>query len=223
LGRTVTEWHAEILSAAQRVTLSDVAVVLTARNFYLAGGTALVLIFGHRRSVDLDWFTEAPLDDPLALAADIADAGIAASVTTTARNTLYLDVRGVRVSAMRYRYPLLRPVVHSDEFSCDLASVEDIACMKLSAIVGRAEKKDYVDLATIAAHGYDLGALLGMYQNKFGVDSVMPPLQALSYFDDADRNVSDIPALNKPGTWQKTKRTLRQWVRSLPRDLNLER
>jgi len=68
-----------------------------------------------------------------------------------------------------------------------------------------------------------LGALLGMYQNKFGVDSVMPPLQALSYFDDADRNVSDIPALNKPGTWQKTKRTLRQWVRSLPRDLNLER
>jgi len=62
-----------------------------------------------------------------------------------------------------------------------------------------------------------------MYQNKFGVDSVMPPLQALSYFDDADRNVSDIPALNKSGTWQKTKKILRQWVRSLTHDPSLER
>ena len=219
----MTEWHAEILSDAQRIALSDIAVVLSARNFYLAGGTALALIFGHRRSIDLDWFTEAALDDPLALAADIADAGIAASVTTTARNTLYLDVHGVRVSAIRYRYPLLHPVIRLEEFSCNLASVEDIACMKLSAIVGRAEKKDYVDLATIAAHGYDLGTLVGMYQSKFGVDSVMPPLQALSYFDDADKDVSDIPALNKPGTWQKTKRILLQWVRSLPHDLSLER
>ena len=217
------DWHTEILSHAQRTVLSSIAPALTGQAFYLAGGTALALIFGHRRSVDLDWFRTAPIEDPLALAAEFGEAGVVATVTGTARNTLYLDVNGVRVSVIRYRYPLLNPIVRMDEFSCDLASVEDLACMKLSAIVGRAEKKDYVDLAAIASQGYDLGTLLSAYQRKYGGQSIVPPLQALTYFDDAENSASDITEIESPTAWQETKRILHQWVRSLPRDPNLER
>lgn len=216
------QWHTEILSDPQGLALRELAPILTGHDFYLAGGTALALIFGHRRSLDLDWFRVASIDDPLALAADIKDAGASAAVTGTARNTLYLDSYGVKVSAMRYHYPLLNPTMRLDEYSCELASIDDIACMKFSAIVGRAEKKDYFDLATVASRGYNLGTLLGAYQRKFGAGNIASVLQALSYFDDADQSIADIPEINKRGAWREAKRVLQEWVRSLPRDPTVE-
>ncbi|MBI5729278.1 MAG: nucleotidyl transferase AbiEii/AbiGii toxin family protein [Candidatus Magasanikbacteria bacterium] len=36
-------------------------------HFYLAGGTALALHYGHRRSIDLDWFTDRPINAPVLL------------------------------------------------------------------------------------------------------------------------------------------------------------
>ena len=36
--------------------------------FYLAGGTALAIHYGHRISVDLDWFTPEAFEDSLLLA-----------------------------------------------------------------------------------------------------------------------------------------------------------
>src|SRR5450755_3737383 len=44
---------------------------------YLGGGTALALHLGHRRPVDLDWFTTERLGDPLRLAQDLRNDGIA--------------------------------------------------------------------------------------------------------------------------------------------------
>ncbi len=61
-------FHVEVLAPAQRRVLGRLGPVLTARGYYLAGGTALALHLGHRRSVDLDWFTPEPLGDPLGLA-----------------------------------------------------------------------------------------------------------------------------------------------------------
>jgi len=33
------------------------------KNFYLAGGTALAFIYGHRKSIDLDFFTKNEFDN----------------------------------------------------------------------------------------------------------------------------------------------------------------
>ena len=49
-------WHPEILGRRQRRVLAEIGPLLTERGFYLAGGTAVALHLGHRRSVDLDWF-----------------------------------------------------------------------------------------------------------------------------------------------------------------------
>ena len=48
--------HTETLSENTRIVLGKIASV--ARPFYLAGGTALALQFGHRISVDLDFFSQ---------------------------------------------------------------------------------------------------------------------------------------------------------------------
>jgi hypothetical protein len=41
------------------------------RGFYLAGGTALSIYFGHRFSIDLDWFTSNPIEDVQLLVQDL--------------------------------------------------------------------------------------------------------------------------------------------------------
>lgn len=48
--------HVHILDAEQKSVLELLANVETVRDFYLAGGTALALQYGHRKSVDFDFF-----------------------------------------------------------------------------------------------------------------------------------------------------------------------
>jgi hypothetical protein len=43
-------WHTEILPAWQQRVLAELGPVLKRRGFYLAGGTAVALHLGHRRS-----------------------------------------------------------------------------------------------------------------------------------------------------------------------------
>jgi hypothetical protein len=56
--------HPEILNPQQRKTLRLLGPEVTARSFYLGGGTALAIQLGHRRSIDFDWFLEGPLGTP---------------------------------------------------------------------------------------------------------------------------------------------------------------
>ena len=51
--------HVEILADRQRGALRLLGPSTADHNFYLAGGTAVALHLGHRRSVDLDWFVES--------------------------------------------------------------------------------------------------------------------------------------------------------------------
>ena len=68
--------HPEILTAAQLAVLDGLKPVLAGRDFYLAGGTALALRHGHRRSVDLDWFTTREREQSEVLPWDHLDSGL---------------------------------------------------------------------------------------------------------------------------------------------------
>src|SRR5262245_56151865 len=98
-------WHEEILHPRQRSALHCLGTLVTEHGFYLAGGTAVALHLGHRRSVDLDWFVRESLGDPLALARDFQGAGVPLVIEQTARGTLHGRVLGVRVSFLEFRYP----------------------------------------------------------------------------------------------------------------------
>jgi len=49
--------HSRVMTASQKRALSLLGPVSSQHGFILAGGTAVALHLGHRRSVDLDWFT----------------------------------------------------------------------------------------------------------------------------------------------------------------------
>lgn len=117
--------------------------------YYLAGGTALALRLGHRKSIDLDYFINKEIDT-LKLKNKISEAfpSPETHILFEEKNTLWCSIDGVKVSFISRFDDLLEQTDVVDGFR--LAGIKDITIMKLSAICGREEYKDYFDLACIA-------------------------------------------------------------------------
>ena len=132
----------DILAEAQQIVLELLSRVGEVRTFYLAGGTALALHLGHRRSGDFDFFRGKDFL-PQDLLSSLRETGMV-RVLQEATGTLTVMLREVPTSFFRYDYPLLRPL-HESPWSLSLADPEDIAAMKLAALAGRGSRKDFVD------------------------------------------------------------------------------
>lgn len=160
---------------------------MTQNDFYLAGGTAIALLLGHRKSVDLDWFTKHNMGDPLQWVKRIKNQKINLQKVRVDQGTLYTRAQGVPLSLFEYRYPLLRPAILWKAVGCQLASLDDLSCMKLSAIAQRGSKKDFIDLYALLKKHKSLKQMLALYQKKFDGADLSPVMYGLSYHDDAEK------------------------------------
>jgi hypothetical protein len=152
-------------------------------DFYLAGGTALALQIGHRDSIDFDFFSPESVDTKkLFEKIETVFAGHQILKTQEEKNTLSVFIdEDIKLSFFKYAYKLLEPLL--EEKFLRLAAVIDIACMKFSAITGRASNKDYIDLYYIL-QTEDLNHLLDKCRIKMpSLDPVLV-LKSLAYFDD---------------------------------------
>ncbi|MCC6323912.1 nucleotidyl transferase AbiEii/AbiGii toxin family protein [Candidatus Nomurabacteria bacterium] len=118
-------------------------------NFYLAGGTALALLIGHRASIDLDYFINGHIDT-LKLKSQITELFPDSNIQFIFedKDTLWCSIDGVKVSFISRLDILLEKVLSINDFN--LAQIKDLTVMKLSAICSREEYKDYFDLACIS-------------------------------------------------------------------------
>lgn len=205
-------WHTEVLTDTQGGVLRQLGPLAAEEGYYLAGGTAVGLYLGHRRSVDLDWFSSAGLPDPLALAARLAHRGVSFRTGQVAPGTLHGAVEGVRVSFLEYRYPLIEPPVAWVEAGCDLASLDDLACMKLAALAQRGSRKDFLDVYALCVAHRPLPELLARYREKYRIGDVAHVLYALSYFDDAEREPDPLTTMLWSVAWQEIKASIQGWV-----------
>lgn len=178
--------HWEAVEPEAREAFAMVSRALAGGDHYLAGGTALALMEGHRVSVDLDIFTERIRDSEEVLGLLRAHVP-KLSVTSVGAGTLYAEVLGVQVSVIEYGYRLLGPTVSSDSDNLALASRDDIAAMKLSAIASRGSRKDFVDLWVLITRHRSLAEYLALYQEKFEARDVGHVVRSLVHFDDAER------------------------------------
>jgi len=179
--------------------------------FYLAGGSAAALHLGHRVSVDLDFFSPEVFD-PAALVSHLSDIGPIA-VQQESRGTFVGQLAGTQVSFFYYAYPLLE--ADTPCRGVRVASLLDIALMKLAAISQRGRRRDFVDLYCICKSGYALADLLRRVPEKYATLSYPSYhlLRALAYFDDAEED----PPLRmlKPAAWARVKRFYEDAVRQL--------
>lgn len=193
--------HERTLSVHAQKILAQLGSSHVVSQMYLVGGTALALQVGHRTSQDFDFCVKGNV-----LAENIARAlGSVGTLTMDLLeppHTLLGIFEGVKISVFRYDYELLEPFVYYQ--SVALASVKDIAAMKLSAICGRATKRDYVDLCVLAKQ-YTFEELIAWYDRKYGVlsNNIYTIIKALGYFDDAETD--DMPEMLIPVAWEQVK------------------
>ena len=207
--------HAEILNDDQRAVLPVLGAWTSGKGFYLGGGTAIALHLGHRRSVDFDWFTGRGMQEPLILAEAVTGLGLRVEDVQVATGTLHARIGGVRTSFFEYPYALISQLESSPELSVRLASLDDLACMKLAAIAQRGSRKDFVDIDAIIAKHTPLPDLLALYQRKYSIQDIGHVLVGLAYFDDADNE--PMPLMLSDVTWDGVKQRMRRGVQALTR------
>jgi len=196
-------WHKEVIPGAVESVLPFLLKADFA-SFYLAGGTALALQFGHRLSRDLDFFSDRSFDEERMVNELKAMGKI--SLISKARGTLHLEISGIKVSLMEYSYPVLFPF--ESFLGIQVADPRDIAGMKINAIAGRGSRRDFVDLYVIAQeHG--LAHLIDLFKEKYAqVDfNVIHALKSLTYFKDAENE--PMPKMLAPILWDQVARFFR--------------
>lgn len=181
-------------------------------DFYLAGGTALALQIGHRVSIDFDFFTEKDFetDD---LYERIQQVFGETPRTQESPRTLAIIVQDdIRISFIGYRYPLLTAPIDAEHLR--LASLLDIGCMKLAAIVSRSELKDYVDLYFILKYVSLTQLLIDLAQKIPSLDQNFV-LKALVSFDDVSSEPIDFITGNEI-TFDTIRASITGSVKSVP-------
>jgi Nucleotidyl transferase AbiEii toxin, Type IV TA system len=191
-------------TAVDTTTLELLKNLMIEPAFYglrLAGGTALALNIGHRRSVDIDLFGSMEIDR-LTISQKLSGLGKATLLNQTENIHVYL-VNGIKVDLVNYPYPWLENVVTTDGIR--LAGTKDIAAMKLAAVTGRGTRKDFIDLYYLLKQ-YTLREMLSFYEQKYPDGSSFLVLKSLTYFDDANHDQS--PLMLLPINWDTIKKTI---------------
>jgi len=180
-------------------------------HFYLAGGTALALQLGHRISLDFDFYTGKEFD-PEALLQDFQKYFKDVRLVRRAKNTLILNIDNIEVSFFSYPYPLISPLIKIPEVN--LASIEDISCMKMVAIIQRGTKRDFIDIYFLIKK-FGLEKIFTLAQEKYkGSFNRYLALQALTYFIDADKEKEEQRTKTSTSiSWDKIKKELTKIVK----------
>lgn len=202
----------DILSRAQRSLLPKLGW-LKRQGSYMAGRTGLALQLGHRTSLDFDFYSPVGFDSERVLVRMEQAVGDVKLVQAE-KDTLVCRCRGVMTSLFAYPYPLLRPLVDAGEVL--IASLDDIAAMKMVAIVQRGTRRDFVDCYFLMKN-LGLGVMLDLTERKYHTFDRYVALRALVYFDDADKERLALrnTKMREWVSWPTVKRQIVEQVRKI--------
>ena len=185
--------------------------------FYFTGGTALSLHYlQHRRSIDLDFFTDAPFD-PQVILSIITNWGdeLGFSVDylviekTHVFNLIFRNKQAVKVDFAFYPYQQVKNCQMINDIKVD--SQMDIAINKLLTIEQRAEVKDFVDLYFLFKE-FTIWDLLEGIKLKFKVK--IDPFIIGSDFLKVE-NFDYLPQMLKPLTLKELKAFYKQKAKQI--------
>jgi len=175
----------------------------TLQQFVLVGGTALSLQIGHRKSVDLDMFSQTDFSSADILQ-HLIDAGYNPNVRFSQKQTLIAEIEGVKVDFIRFKYPFEEQVLEVEGIR--LANIRDIACMKIDAIMGRGRKKDFCDLHFLLQY-FTLPDMMDAYNRMYPHSTLFHVYKSLTWFEDADMD-GDLEVFDKNFDWEKAKKDI---------------
>lgn len=175
------------------------------QGFYLAGGTALALQLGHRRSMDLDFYTKKKFDYKK-LREKLKEKFKEVIFIQGEEDTLIVKIDQVAASFFRYPYPLIFPTIESDDFP-PMASTKDIAAMKVIAIADRGIKRDFYDIYFLLKE-FSLEKIFKWVKKKYPEFNIYSAVRGLTYFDDAETKYQRRVYLFEYVFWPEVKKFL---------------
>lgn len=185
-------------------------------SFRLVGGTSLSLQIGHRMSVDIDLFTDAPYesvdfdaihqylssnyDYVSSQKKDVIGFGTSFIVGDSAQNAVKLDL------------------YYTDEFVFDqkliddirLAPTEEIIAMKLCVIGHGGRKKDFWDIHAVSTE-YSFSDMVELYLKRYPYEHSKEEIKvAMQNFNSADGDFE--PECLKGNHWELVKLDIVEWI-----------
>jgi len=134
------------------------------RNYYLAGGTAIALNIGHRKSIDFDLFTDSPLNKNK-ISNEIEKLNFEVQPLFFDVDQQHFLINDVKFTFFNYPYLIEHRNLFSDVIS--LPSLLDLAAMKAFALGRRSKWKDYVDLYFILKEYYSMEEIIARAKSYF--------------------------------------------------------
>ena len=169
----------------------------------LVGGTSLALQIGHRKLIVIDLFGNLQVEYEN-LIDELKTIGQVVPLKNS-KNIHSLLINDIKVDIVNYEYKWLEnKIIHENIY---LATIQDIAAMKLNAIIGRGSKKDFIDLFFILKH-YSLSETFKFYDDKYHDGSSFLVLKSLTYFEDAE--IEEMPYMFSDVTWQTVKDNIKK-------------
>jgi predicted nucleotidyltransferase component of viral defense system len=178
--------------------------------YFLAGGTALALQLGHRMSYDLDFFGKIKLDY-ISLSDELRSLG-SLLMLDSEEQAYRCEINNIKVDIVNYKsLSLIKPLVVIEGLR--LASVEDIATMKIKTLEDRGYKRDFYDLYSLL-EVYSLEHLLDLTEQKFPETNRLHTLRCLVDFADAE-DQAEPNMLNFSTDWGGVQDKIRTAVKSI--------
>ena len=179
-------------------------------DWYLAGGTALALQVGHRRSVDLDFFTKLSRFDNVDLLDRISSGGNL-EIELNKDNTIFAKLLGAKISFIAY------PFFVPQQIPMNYGAVKillpiDIAVMKVVAISQRGRKRDFFDLYWCAKNLEPLEETIKRLPTQYPAvaHDYHHILKSMMYFEDAENDPE--PLIFFKASWEEVKNFFKKEV-----------
>ena len=178
-------------------------------NFYLVGGTALSLYYGHRLSVDIDLFSTIFFANEEII--PVLEKNIKDFHYRNASNPigLFCMAGDLKVDFVKHHFhPLIDEPLLIDGIR--MLTTKEIMAMKVAAILKRGVKKDFWDMHELLQH-FTVKECITAYTQKYPSQQLIISIPyALTYFVDADE--SEEPISLKGQTWSSVKKAIQKKV-----------
>ena len=199
-------WHYKTLPNYTKKALDFLSKEewLKKSSWYLAGGTALALQIGHRKSLDLDFFTTDKNFENEELLEKFAG-NDNWEVEMNRKNTIYGKLLDTKISFIAYPF-----FIPKQDFlwhgSIRVLHKIDIAVMKITAISQRGRKRDFFDLYWCANNIEPLEQIIKRLKAQYPsvAHDYHHILKSLVYFEDAESDPE--PVIYFDSSWRKVKR-----------------
>ena len=152
------------------------------KDYFLVGGTALALQLGHRKSDDIDLFTQKELQIP-EIAKYLKQHHSGKYQILNSQTMIYqVMIDEIKVDFVHHPFELVEPAFHESQIT--YLGKKDIAAMKLHAIEASGSRaKDFVDIFFLLKE-MSLKDIFECYRKKYSTDNIFNAKRSLIFFDD---------------------------------------